>query len=237
VDKASAGQLRVDVLVWDIEDSRHKIPKRDDNANLGRMYYHLFRSVLRKRWPDNAIWRLHPDEHTAMDWETLQDFLERKSVSIETNRSLFADNRFPFRLRRKFGIEEIRPVSSGGHPLLQIADLFAGLAVFSRDKYHEYNEWLQNNSGQRSLFDEANASSNPSRSSQERFTVLKQFDEACKRRSLGVSLKSYNGLRTPDPRNPINFWMYEAQHPEDKAPQKSGKSEFSFRSAPDERDA
>jgi hypothetical protein len=237
VDKASAGQLRVDVLVWDIEDSRHKIPKRDDTANLRRMYYHLFRSVLRKRWPDNAIWRLHPDEHTAMDWETLQDFLERKSVSIETNRSLFADNRFPFRLRRKFGIEEIRPVSSGGHPLLQIADLFAGLAVFSRDKYHEYNEWLQNNSGQRSLFDEANASSNPSRSSQERFTVLKQFDEACKRRSLGVSLKSSHGLRTPDPQNPINFWMYEAQHPEDKAPQKSGKSEFSFRSAPDERDA
>jgi len=83
---------------------------------------------------------------------------------------------------------------------------------------------LQNNSGQRSLFDEANASSNPSRSSQERFTVLKQFDEACKRRRLGVSLKSYNGLRTPDPRNPINFWMYEVQHPEDKAPQKSGKS-------------
>jgi hypothetical protein len=225
VDKASAGQLRVDVLVWDIEDSRHKILKRDDTANLRRMYYHLFRSVLRKRWPDNAIWRLHPDEHTAMDWKTLKDFLERKSVSIETNRSLFADNRFPFRLRRKFGIiEEIRPVSSGGHPLLQIADLFAGLAVFSCDKYHEYNEWLQNNSGQRSLFDEANASSNPSRSSQERFTVLKQFDEACKRRRLGVSLKSYNGLRTPDPRNPINFWMYEAQHPEDKAPQKSGKS-------------
>ena len=25
VDKASAGQLRVDVLIWDIEDSRHKI--------------------------------------------------------------------------------------------------------------------------------------------------------------------------------------------------------------------
>jgi len=237
VDKASAGQLRVDVLVWDIEDSRHKIPKRDDTANLGRMYYHLFRSVLRKRWPDNAIWRLHPDEHTAMDWETLQDFLERKSVSIETNRSLFADNRFPFRLRRKFGIEEIRPVSSGGHPLLQIADLFAGLAVFSREKYNEYKKWLQNSSGQESFLAEDDTSSNPSRSSQERFTVLKQFDEACKRRRLGVSLKSYNGLRTPDPRNPINFWMYEAQHPEDKAPQKSGKSEFSFRSAPDERDA
>jgi len=220
VDKASAGQLRVDVLVWDIEDSRHKIPKRDDTANLGRMYYHLFCNVLRKRWPDNAIWRLHPDEHTAMDWETLQDCLERKSVSIEMNRSLFADNRFRFRLRREFGIEEIRPVSSGEHPLLQLADLFAGLAVFSREKYNEYKKWLRNNSGQESFLAEDDTSSNPSRSSRERFTVLKQFDEACKQRRLGVSLKSYNGLRTPDPQNPINFWMYEAQHREDKAPQK-----------------
>ncbi len=220
VDKASAVQLRVDVLVWDIEDSRHKILKRDDTANLGRMYYHLFRSVLRKRWPDNATWRIHPDEHTAMDWETLQNCLERRSVRIEMNLSLFADNR----LRREFGISAIQPVSSGGHPLLQIANLFAGLAVFSHEKYNEYKNWLQNNSVQESFLAEDDASSNPSRSSQERFTVLKQFDEACKRKRLGVSLKSSHGLRTRKPRNPINFWMYEAQHLEDKAPQKSGKS-------------
>ncbi len=79
---ALKGYLRVDVLIWDIEDSRHRIPRRDDVVNLGRMYYHLFRNVLRKRWPNEAIWRLHPDEHTAMDWGTLEECLQAVSIQI-----------------------------------------------------------------------------------------------------------------------------------------------------------
>jgi len=220
VDKASAGQLRVDVLIWDIQDSRHNVPGRDDIANLERMYYHLFRNVLRARWPDNAVWRLHPDEHTALNWETVQDCLENRSVRVEKDRSLFTGGRFRIRLRREFGIEEIQPVSSEEHPLLQLADLFAGLAVFSRDKFDDYKKSLQATSPQTVLFDEADASSNSSRSSRERFHVLKELDHMCKENKLGVSLKSKRGLWTPDPKNPINFWIYEPQHPEDKAPQK-----------------
>ncbi len=219
-ERAFARQLRVDVLVWDIEDSRHKIARRDDIANLERMYYHLFRNVLRVRWPDNAVWKLHPDEHTALDWETVQDCLANKSSSVELERSLFTGGQFRMRLRREFGIEEIQPVSSGAHPLLQLADLFAGLAVFSRDKFDEYHRWAQATSPQACLFDESEASDAPSRSSRERFQVLKALDELCKERKLGVSLKTNHGLWTPQPQNPINFWMYEAQHPKDKAPQK-----------------
>jgi len=220
VNKASVGQLRVDVLVWDIEDRRHKIAKRDDITNLERMYYHLFRNVLRARWPDNAVWRLHPDEHTALDWETVQDCLENRSVSVEADYSLFTGGTFRIRLRREFGIERIQPVSSAEHPLLQIADLFTGLAVFSRDKFHDYEKWLRTTSPQMSLLDEADSSTNSSHSSRERFRVLKEFINVCKQKKLGVSLKSNRGLWTPDPQNPINFWIYEPQHPEDKAPQK-----------------
>lgn len=220
VGKACAGQFRVDVLVWDTEDSRHKIPNRDDIANLERMYYHLFRNVLRARWPNNAIWRLHPDEHTALNWETVGDCLENKSTSIEVDCSLFTGGQFRICLRREFGIEEIQAVSSGAHPLLQLADLFAGLAVFSRNKFDDYQKWLQATSPQVRLFDEGNASDNPSRSSLERFQVLEMFDRLCKQKKLGVSLKNRRGLWTPKPENPINFWMYEPQHPEDKAPRK-----------------
>lgn len=220
VEKACAGQFRVDVLVWDIEDRRHKIAGRDDIANLGRMYYHLFRNVFRARWPNGALWRLYPDEHTAQDWGTLQDCLENKSISVEVDRSLFSGNQFRIRLRQEFGIEEIQPVSSGAHPLLQLADLFAGLAVFSRDKFDDYQRWLQATSPQTRLFDEGDASDDPSRSSRERFQVLYKFDGLCKRRSLGVSLKTKRGLWTPNPDKPINFWMYKPQHPEDRAPQK-----------------
>lgn len=34
--------MRIDVLSWDIEDSRHKIHNRSDIRNLRRMYYFLF---------------------------------------------------------------------------------------------------------------------------------------------------------------------------------------------------
>lgn len=220
VEKVCAGQIRVDVLVWDIEDSRHKIARRDDIANLGRMYYHLFRNVLRARWPNDALWRLHPDEHTAMDWETIQDCLANVSTGIEIDRSLFASGGFRLQLRQEFGVEEIKPVSSDEHPLLQLADLFAGLAVFSWDKFDEYKKWLPTTSPQLPLLPADEATTSTSRSTRERFPVLKEFDCLCKQRKLGVSLNRWRGLRTPNPVNPINFWMYEPQHPEDKAPRK-----------------
>jgi hypothetical protein len=223
VEKACTGQLRVDVLVWDIEDSRHRVPGRDDIANLERLYYHLFRNVLRARWPDDAIWRLHPDEHTALDWETVKDCLEAKSTSIKVDCTLFPVGGFKVSLRREFGIEEIQPVSSGDHPLLQLADLFAGLAVFSRDRFADYQKWLKDKSPQVLLFEDADHPSDSSRRSQERFQVLNSFNEACKQRKLGVSLETKRGLWTPDPKNPINFWMYEPQHPEDKAPLKRSR--------------
>ena len=222
VDEASAGQLRVDVLVWDIEDSRHKITRRDDIANLTRMYYHLFRNVLRKRWPYTAAWRLYPDEHTAIDWRTLQDFLRKGSVSIETSHSLFDNHLPPFRLPQEFGIEEIRPVSSQDHLLLQLADLFAGLAVFSYDKYGEY-KLLQSNAKQESLFDEANSLDCPSHRLRQRCEVLNRFDKVCSYKKLGVDLVRKRGLWTPNPQNPINFWLYEPQHPDDKAPKKGDR--------------
>jgi hypothetical protein len=88
VKKACAGVVRIDVLIWDIEDSRHSVRGRDDLANLQRMYYHLFRNVLRTRWPHDSIWRLHPDEHTAMDWNTVKDCLGVVASRAVIERSL-----------------------------------------------------------------------------------------------------------------------------------------------------
>ena len=43
VEFVRARRIRVDVLVWDLQDSRHAIPGRDDIACLERMYYHVNR--------------------------------------------------------------------------------------------------------------------------------------------------------------------------------------------------
>lgn len=220
VETCSNRELRIDVLVWDIQDNRHRIANRDDVANLERMYYHLFRNALRARWPDDAVWELYPDEHTALQWKTVQDCLDKKEVTVEVDRSLFTGGKFQVRLRREFGIENIQPVLSEEHPLLQLADLFAGLAVFSRDKFDEYRAWELVISPQTYLFDEPDASSNSTRSTKERFPVLKEFDKLCKQRRLGVSLNTKRGLWTPNPENPLNFWLYEPQNVADKAPRK-----------------
>lgn len=225
IRECCSSSLRIDVLIWDIEDKRHKILKRDDIANLQRMYYHLFRNVFRVRWPNQAIWRLHPDEYTAMDWNTVRDCLKHVSTSLEVEQNLFTGGKFKIRLRRDFGIEQINPSSSHKHPLLNIIDLFAGLAAFSYEKYDQFSQWERKQSSQKLLFQDINDKTEiqASRISMERFKVLNSFNLDCKNHKLGVSLKSKGGLWTPNPANPMNFWIYKAQHPLDQAPQKDSQ--------------
>jgi hypothetical protein len=82
IEQTSRGALRVDVLTWDTEDSRHKIKGRDDIANLQRMYYHLFKNAL-KRWAGDNTWILYPDQNSALGWESVQDYLDIAGLSLE----------------------------------------------------------------------------------------------------------------------------------------------------------
>ena len=215
--------MRVDVLTWDTEEHRHKVIGRDDIANLERMYYHVFKNVLRERWPDGSPWKLCPDEHTALDWSSVEDYLVIAGSETEIHKGLFTKGGFRLRLREEFRIEEIAPCKSSDEPLVQAADLFVGLAVYSYEKYDAYEEWLRTTTPQAGLFPpDSDQVVALSRSDQERCRVLKEFDANCKRLKLGVSLKTNRGLRTFKPVNPINFWLYEVQHEDDKAPVKEG---------------
>lgn len=215
IELAIEDRLRVDVLIWDTHDSRHQIPDRDDVANLQRMYYHLFKNVLQRRWPAESIWILRPDENTALDWMTVQDFLDAAGLGIRIDGDLF-EGGFRSRLKRDFSIFQIEEVCSAKTPLSQLADLFAGLGAFSYSAYDKYASWLSSQSGQMSLFDQQPPK--VSNREQERFTVIKHLKEQCKTHKLGVGLKSSRGFRTYNPAYPINFWLYEPQHPDDKAP-------------------
>lgn len=215
--------LRVDVLTWDIEDSRHRVRGRDDTTNLQRMYYHLFKNVLRARWPDDSIWWLCPDEQTGIKWNEVKDFLQTASTQVETRQDLFTQGGFSIRLKQEFGIKQITPCQSHQEPLIQMADLFVGLAVYSRSSYERFEQWQRNHSQQQMLFAGQMPSGQLSRSDRERCAVLAKLDAVCKKQKLGVSLKTNHGLRTFDPTNPINFWWYEPQHEEDKAPVKESR--------------
>ncbi len=217
------GLLRIDVLIWDTEDSRHKVRGRDDITNLERMYHHIFKNLLSARWPDGSIWTLHPDEQTAIDWQDVGDRLDIVSSRGEIHRDLFTKGSIRIRLKQEFRVERVVPSRSKDEPLVQLADMFVGMAIFSRQSYCGFENWKRANDKQSRLFPEPQSHEILSSGDRERFKVLQEFDAACKRQRLGVSLRQYRGLRTLQPKNPINFWWYVPQHDQDRAPVKASE--------------
>jgi len=198
LEKTIENTLRVDVLTWDIEDSRHKIPGRDDIVNLRRMYYFLYKNVLSRRWPTQCIWRICVDENTQAPWSDLGSLGE--ILEWDTGQII-----------GQLNLHEICEVKSHQEPLIQAADLLAGLSVYSRRAYKKFALWRSEglSTEARSLFSNAD---------EERFEVLGHFYDQCRKHKLGVSLNQKGGLRTFNPAKPINFWWYEPQGGYDKAP-------------------
>lgn len=218
---AVSNQLRIDVLIWDTQDSRHQIRGRDDIANLERMYYHLFRNVLHRRWPSESRWHLFPDENSALDWASVQDYLDSAGITISVNSNLFEQQPFNIRLLRDFQILEIQQITSANEPVCQVADFFAGIGAYSYLAYSKYIDWLPTEQGQLTFEIGLNTNVRLSNSELERFRVIKYLNERCKNHKLRVRLSSAHGFRTYDPKFPVNFWLYEPQHSNDKAPIKA----------------
>lgn len=226
LDNIRSNSIRIDVLIWDIQDSRHLIDKRDDNLNLQLMYYHLLRNVMRSRWPNNAVWSIHPDEHSSMDWDKIAEILYYKSHEVIQHPSnLFSRNHrdYSLSLKREFGIYTIKQVCSHEEPLSQVADLFAGIAAYSYSIFERYLQWENQHHTQLSLELGNQKEIILSNSENERFLVLSHLSQACKRRKLGISYNTTKGLHTHNPSNPLNFWKYKPQSNYDKAPTKNIK--------------
>ena len=220
IDNAACGSMRFDILIWDIEDSRHKISKRDDIANLHRMYHHLLKNVLRQRWPNESTWLLRPDENCAMQWNDVGTHLERFSHTINPTPNLLKPYRI-IDLIQNYQIHDIQPAQSDKEPLVQLVDLLTGLAVYSRINYLQYDAWQEVNNEQLNLFAAHHNETKMSAGDKERCTVLRGFHQQCEAKKLGISLQTTQGLRTHNPQKPINFWWYTPQHALDKAPVKS----------------
>jgi hypothetical protein len=208
---------RVDVVIWDICDSRHRIADRDDVANYGRMYFHLQSQVMKRR-PKGSEWCLYPDEQVEIDWKTVNQCLSavgrhRQYIDSPLFGGFFAD--------RYYQIQELCPVESHRTPCCQVADLFAGLSVFSKIHYDQYEKWIEKDIPSLQLYREEEIET--TNREENRFRVLKDFNAECKTRKLGVSLKTRRCLCTPDPNNRLNFWHYEPQHELDRAPQRGDR--------------
>lgn len=223
VGLALSGHVRIDTVVWDTHDSRHTVQGRDDIKNLERMYFHIFKAILKYRWPAGAKWNLHPDQNSAVDWASMHEFLEFSGSADRIQRSLTEDDIRALISNRDFNVRQIEQVSSSETPEVQVCDLFAGLGVYSHSDFRTYRRWCENKADQLKLpFGGIEGGSIEfTRSQNERCEVVSYLDEKCKKNKLHVGLASSAGFQTHNPRMPINFWPYTPQHAKDKAPVKS----------------
>jgi hypothetical protein len=218
VDRAAAHHLAIDALVWDTHDARHAVMRRDDSANLHRMYYWLLNTTLRRAELAGATWVIYPDENGLMHWTSVHDVLDNAGRRNGDERSVLLWRR----AYRQYAIEQIVPTDSSTAPLIQLADLMAGLSAFSHESFPVYERWCrcEIDEFQLSLELPDDSVSGPafSRSDRERCCVLQHLDECCKRRKMGVSLTSHRGLTTYPPGHGIRFWLYRPQREADRAP-------------------
>lgn len=180
-----AGHLRIDVLTWDRNDSRFRDVRRpDDLANLVRMFQHLIVNALDK-WDDLLAWDYVPDEHAGIPWDKTWRPLDFGLT----------------KKRREIGgpyqtISRPYPSNSAMHPLIQVADIFAGYGAYVAE--------------QPSRADNPATSSNMER---QRAPVVMAMTALVRE----VSYARFNGITTPKD-TLINFWPYRSQGDFDRVP-------------------
>ena len=184
IGAAELARLRVDTLTWDVEEGSRAGRGVPHIANLRRMYRALLEDVVPRRWGADTTWRLYPDEQSAMSWDRLVSGIAQ--------------------------ITSITPCHSHEYPLIQLADLFAGLAVYSRGSYDTYERWLTLPPDQRLREPEESgpslsASFHFSASDRVRCRLLDEFYTRCKQGYLGVSLRTRRGLFSADSSAPLAF--------------------------------
>jgi len=202
---ASHARLRIDVIVWDEQNSK-SAKTNDRTARLEDMYHRVLTHIGRQ-WKQIS-WKFYPDENSQIHWHQIVSFLNRTRVNRPQPRllQLFESSE----LDQVFRFSNVEQLSSFDEPLIQLADLFAGMARFSREEGEQCVQWLNSwgNKAQLRLFkfNFGYRESETNRMKRARFELIGKFDNICKRYKMGVSLRTNTCLWTYYPSNPINFW-------------------------------
>lgn len=216
VRHAARKALRVDVLLWDTQDARHAVLARDDALNLEIMYYNLFKNVLSDRWPHAKLWELRPDENVSIAWDNMHRILA--SGDGAGRRHQYRLTVQPTGCKLPFEVVGIREQRSSEQPFVQLADIFAGLTVFSWNNYARLQDYRLQEAKHKQLKLTGPAEEiSLSRRDKERFMLLLDFVSLLKDNGLKIRFGNDGGLRS-FPSETINFWCYERRSQKDRAP-------------------
>jgi len=218
----NASKIKIHVIVWDKQDKRHKVQNRCDVENLKRMYYHNMKSLL-KSWNTETNWHFYPDEFTAIDWyNDIVKYIEntrlfRNDNIQQTIFEVFENVQFPT-------ISGTKELDSKVYPLIQLADLYAGLVRTSRSESVDFRKWINKEESKiQPLLFEDEENKKIANSKIPKFEVMKEFRENSKKYKLGINFSNSNYFQTFSNKTNISIWHYEPQSEYDKAPIKIKK--------------
>lgn len=201
--------IKIEVIIWHIQDSRHSVLKRDDTTNLSMMYDKLIKDFVERHLKKRDKLYLYADQTDSMNWEELQQILFNQKLSITYHIEEFDIIAEGFKVI-------IKESSTQSEPLIQIADIFAGMACTSYKDFETYKHWAYPEQyGKKSDKHHSNRD-------KYRFKIYKIVSSWNNRRGININLRLTKGFCTDriHSSSAVNFWFYRPQHSKDKAPTK-----------------
>lgn len=87
-----------------------------------------------KSRPQGSIWSIYPDECSGIKWDVIRDCLKNRGKK-QQNYSLFVETYY-------YKVSIFEQKKSDSELPIQISDLFAGLAVFSKTNFESYQAYV-----------------------------------------------------------------------------------------------
>lgn len=210
-------KIKIHVLVWDKHDTRHDVKGRSDIENLKRMYFHNLK-VMKNHWGIDTNWSFYPDEFTAINWENdvVRYLVDMTLVQKDNSQFDFFDEFKSIQIK----YNHVKELESDKFPIIQLADLFAGIVRESRLQSEKFMIWYNSkiNKNQFSLF-ESEEKVCISKNLKYKFELMYEFKKLAEDNKMGISLKSEKYFKTFNNNKNIFIWHYKPQGEYDKAPQ------------------
>jgi hypothetical protein len=211
-----SSKIKLHVIIWDTKDKRHDVKGRDDIENMKRMYYHILKRA-KADWVNIENWEFYPDEFSAINWtDDVIPYIESTNLVPDRKRiekTLFGvmhNVRFPY-------IHKHEEKTSITNPIIQLCDLFAGLIRLSYENGEKYSLWLEEETGNNSLFPVL-IKCDASKSEKAKFEVMKYFKDVSSKYGLGVNFSLNKYFTTFSKKYGLVIWFYKPQGDYDKAP-------------------
>lgn len=204
-------RVRIDTMTTDNECLNGEDYDSVSEPDLMGMSYQVLSNVGRT-WGCTQ-WGFYPDENPRVNWSEWGSCLSMTStLTAEWGEKPFIGRSDE---DAQFEFSEVKELNSVEEPLIQVADLFAGMARFSHEDNGDRAEWVERSrdATQGKLIESmARDKGNIPRSRKGRYRVIGELYSLCHRYGLYVSLTGENDLRVWGTQSPINFWDYRRRY-------------------------